>query len=87
LTKNIKKKIVSNLGALFSLQRMPFSQSQSHSWGSWGAEQPQGGREKPKGNKGGALDPITAYGDVRYRLGWENQPHKGSWLWESRHAL
>ncbi len=20
-------------------------------------------------------------------LGWENQPHKGSWLWESRHAL
>lgn len=30
---------------------MPLSQSQSHSWGSWGAEQPQGGREKPEGTR------------------------------------
>lgn len=52
--------------------------------GSWATP---GRKRKAWGNKGGALDPITAYGDVGCRLGWENQPYKGSWLWESCHAL
>lgn len=45
-----------------------------------------GRKREARGHKGGALDPITAYGDVGCWLGWENQPHKGSWLWESCHA-